>query len=292
MFATGPRAVGFTIVWPEGVIFSSMMTYHAQFLLLVLAGWVNRQQQDVIDYLQEENRVLRAGLRGKRLKLSDDNRRRLAVKAQALGREALAQIASVATPATLLRWYRCLIAAKYDGSKNRSPGRPPTAKDIRELIVRVARENPTWGYTRLRGALKNLGHELGRNTIKRLLAEHGIAPAPERGRSMSWSTFIKAHWGAIAATDLFTVEVVNPFGLVRYHVLFVIDIATRCVCIGGMTLGPQRGVDEAGGKKPHGHVGWFPPWQAIPHPRPGPAIHRGGTWAVERFRREAPAPSR
>ena len=100
MFAPGPRAVGFTIVWPEGVIFSSMMTYHVQFLLLVVAGWVNRQQQDVIDYLQEENRVLRAGLRGKRLRLSDDDRRRLAVKAQALGREALAQIASVATPAT------------------------------------------------------------------------------------------------------------------------------------------------------------------------------------------------
>ena len=95
--------------------------------------------------------MLRAGLRGKRLRLSDDDRRRLAVKAQALGREALAQIASVATPATLLRWYRCLIAAKYDGSKNRSPGRPPTAKDIRELIVRMARENPTWGYTRLAG---------------------------------------------------------------------------------------------------------------------------------------------
>ncbi len=113
---------------------------------------------------------LRAGLRGKRLSLSDDDRRRLAVKVQALGREALAQIASVATPATLLRWYRHLIAAKYDGSKNRSPGRPPTAKDIRELIVRVAQENPTWGYTRLRGALKNLGHELGRNTIKRILA--------------------------------------------------------------------------------------------------------------------------
>ena len=96
-------AVGFTIVCPEGVIFSSMMTYHEQFLLLVVAGCVNRQQQDVIDYLQEENRVLRAGLRGKRLRLSDDDRRRLAVKAQALGREALAQIASVATPATLLR---------------------------------------------------------------------------------------------------------------------------------------------------------------------------------------------
>ena len=135
-----------------------MMTYPVQFLLLVLAGWVNRQQQDGIDYLREENRVLRAGLRGKRLRLSDDERRRLAVKAQPLGREALAPIASAATSATLLRWYRYLIAAQYDGSKNRSPGRPPTAKNIRELIVRVAQENPTWGYTRLRGALKNLKH--------------------------------------------------------------------------------------------------------------------------------------
>ena len=189
------------------------------------------------------------------LRLSDDERRRLAVKAQALGREALAQIASVATPATLLRWYRCLIAANYDGSKNRSPGRPPTAKDIRELIVRVAQENPTWGYTRLRGALKNLGHKLGRNTIKRLLAEHGIAPAPERGRSMSWSTFIKAHWGAIAATDLFTVEVVNPFGLVRYHVPVCHRYRHSLRVHRWDDLGPKRGVDEAGGKKPHGQCG-------------------------------------
>ena len=68
----------------------------------------------------------------------------------------LAEIASVATPATLLRWYRYLIAAKYDGSKNRSPGRPPTAKDIRELMVRMARENPTWGYTRLQGAVPSI----------------------------------------------------------------------------------------------------------------------------------------
>ncbi len=157
------------------------MTYHVQFLLLVLAGWVNRQQQDVIDYLREENRVLRAGLRGKRLRLSDDERRRLAVKAQALGREALAQIASVATPATLLRWYRCLIAAKYDGSKNRSPGRPPTAKDIRELIVRVAQENPTWGYTRLQGALKNLGHENSDATLSRGSSPTTVSRLPRSG---------------------------------------------------------------------------------------------------------------
>jgi transposase InsO family protein len=216
-----------------------MMTYHLQFLLLGLAGWVNRHQQAVIDYVREENRVLRAQLRGKRLRLSDNERRRLAVKAKGLGRKALAQVASIVTPDTLLRWYRDLIAAKYDGSKNRSPGRPPTAKDICELVVRMAQENPTWGYTRLRGALKNLGYEVGRNTIKRILADHGIAPAPERGKSMSWSTFIKAHWGAIAATDLFTVEVLSPFGLIRYHVMFVIDIATRRVCIGGITSDPN-----------------------------------------------------
>ena len=215
------------------------MTYHVQFLLLVLAGWVNRQQQDVIDYQQRGEPCAPSRASGQASQALGRRPAQARGQGPALGREALAQIASVATPATLVRWYRCLIAAKYDGSKNRSPGRPPTAKDIRELIVHVARENPTWGYTRLRGALKNLGHELGRNTIKRLLAEHGIAPAPERGKSMSWSTFLKAHWGAIAATDLFTVEVVNPFGLVRYHVLFVIDIATRCVCIGGITSDPN-----------------------------------------------------
>ena len=86
-----------------------------------MAGWVNRHQQAGIDYVLEENRVLRAQLRGKRLRLSDNERRRLAVKAKALGRKALAQVASIVTPDTLLRWYRDLIAAKYDGSKNRSP---------------------------------------------------------------------------------------------------------------------------------------------------------------------------
>ncbi len=231
--------MGRILVCPEGDILIYMTTYHLQFLLLGLAGWFNRYQQAVIDYVREENRVLREQLRGKRLRLSDKERRRLAVKAKGLGRKALAEVASIVTPDTLLRWYRDLIAAKYDGSKNRSPGRTPTAKDISALIVRIAQDNPSWGYTRLRGALKNLGYELGRTTIKRILTEHGIAPAPERGKSMTWSTFIKAHWGAIAATDLFTVEVLSPFGLIRYHVMFVIDIATRRVSIGGVTSNPN-----------------------------------------------------
>ena len=96
---------------------------------------------------------------------------------------------------------------------------------------------------------EHLGHELGRNTIKRVLAEHGIAPAPERGKSMSWSTFIKAHWGAIAATDLFTVEVVNPFGPLPCPVCHRYRHSLRVHRWDN--VGPQRGVDEAGGKKPH-----------------------------------------
>jgi transposase InsO family protein len=101
----------------------------------------------------------------------------------------------------------------------------------------MEREN-TWGYTRIRGALRNLGHEIGRNTIKRILQEHGIDPAPERGRRMSWATFIKAHLGAIVGMDFFTVEAVTWLGLVRYHVLFAIDIASRNVEILGIAVNP------------------------------------------------------
>jgi transposase InsO family protein len=91
----------------------------------------------------------------------------------------------------------------------------------------MARENPRWGYTRIRGALDNLGHEIGRNTIQRILLENGFDPIRRRG--MSWETFLRAHWGAIAATDFFSVEVITRFGLVRYFVLFVIDLETRRV---------------------------------------------------------------
>ena len=111
------------------------------------------------------------------------------------------------------RWYRGLIAKKYDGSKSRKPGRPKTAVEIEELILQMARDNPRWGYPRIRGALYNLGHEIGRNTVKRILLENGFDPAPLRTKGMSWKTFLKAHWGAIVATDFFNVEVLTRTGL-------------------------------------------------------------------------------
>ena len=131
-----------------------------EFLLLLFAGWVNRRQRDVIDYLKLENRILREHLQGRRLQFTDDQRRRLAVRGQALGRRLLRDVTSLLTPDTILRWYRQLIAAKYDGSSRRGPGRPPTARSIQELVLKFARENPSWGYTRrcsLRAPLRDAG---------------------------------------------------------------------------------------------------------------------------------------
>ncbi len=131
----------------------SMNALPLQFLMMLFAGWVNRHQPDVIESLQEESRVLRDQLGGKRLRFTDEQRRRLAVKAKAVGRKGLFELDILVTPDTLLRWRRQLIARKYDGSKTRRPGRPKTAVEIEALIVRMARENPRWGYTRIRGAL-------------------------------------------------------------------------------------------------------------------------------------------
>jgi putative transposase len=216
-----------------------MPTLQLQLLMSFFAGWVNRCQQDVIEYLEEENRILREQLGGKRLRFTDRQRRRLAAKAKVVGRKGLSEISTLVTPDTLLRWYRKLIAKKYDGSKNRSAGRPKTAAEIEELILRMARQNRAWGYTRIRGALYNLGHDIGRNTIKRILFRNGLDPAPLRGTVMSWETFLKAHWGAIAATDFFSVEVLTQMGLVRYFVLFIIDLKTRKVEIAGIIRQPN-----------------------------------------------------
>lgn len=147
---------------------------------MILAGWVNRAQQDVIDYLQEENRALREQLGGKRIRFTNVQRMRLAERAKKLGRRRLTELGTFVTPDTPLRGYRELIAQKYDGSSKRGPGRPRTPAEIEQLILVMARDNPRWGYTRIKGALHNLGFEIGRNTIKRVLIENGIDPAPLR----------------------------------------------------------------------------------------------------------------
>src|SRR4051794_20512336 len=131
-----------------------------QFLLVSIAGWMNQHQQQVIEYLREENRVLHEQLGNRRVLFNDDQRRRLAVRAQRVGRKLLAEVATLVTPDTLLAWHRKLIAQKYDGHDKRGPGRPRTGKELEALVVRMAEENRSWGYRRIEGALSNLGHKL------------------------------------------------------------------------------------------------------------------------------------
>lgn len=205
-----------------------------RFVLLAVAGWMNQRQLHIIDYLREENRVLREQLGDDRLRFNDDQRRRLAVKAKELGRKILAEVATVVTPETLLAWHRKLIAHKYDGSGQRRPGRPRTRQDLEALVVRMAEENRDWGYRRIQGALYNLGHQIARSTIADILKRHGIEPAPERGRKTTWKEFLFRHWELIVAADFFTVEVWTRRGLQRFVVLFFIDLSTRKVEIGGI----------------------------------------------------------
>src|SRR5262249_7121766 len=123
----------------------------------------------------------------------------------------------------------------YPGKR---PGRSGVLAEIRHLVGRMAGENPTWGYTRIQGALKNLGHQVGRSTIARILKANGLPPAPNR--PTSWQTFLRAHWGAIAGADLFSTEVWTWHGLVTFYTLFVIDLATRRVDVLGITRHPDE----------------------------------------------------
>ena len=162
-----------------------------RFLLICLAGWMNRNQQHVIEYLREEVRVLREHLGPKRLRFTDEQRAQLACKAKRIQCGRLKQIASIVTPQTLLAWHRRLVARKDDSSAKRI-GRPRTKSSIGDLIVRFAQENRTWGYGSIEGALLNLGHDVGRSTIARTLKQAGIEPAPDRKRGMSWSEFLRS----------------------------------------------------------------------------------------------------
>jgi putative transposase len=205
-----------------------------------MASWLERRAAAQIDYLKAENRALRSRLGGRRILFTDAERRTLAGLAKGIGSKALRELDPIVTPETLLRWHRELVANKWTLLERRQPGRPRTKLDIEELVVRIANENPSWGYTRIHGALRNLDIKVGRGTIRRILKDHLIEPAPTRGRHIPWSKFLKAHWKALAASDFFTVEVWTWHGLITHYVLFVIELASRRVVISGITTNPDE----------------------------------------------------
>jgi transposase InsO family protein len=202
-----------------------------QLLFVAFAGWVHEEQQKIIAFYQSQLETVMDAQGKKRLPLTDDHRRLLAVKAKAIGRKALMELTTIVTPDTLLRWHRTLVAQKWDYSdrKTKTPGRPRIRQEIVDLILRFARENPSWGYDRIQGALANLGHRISDATVGNVLKQHGIEPAPDRKRQTTWKTFINSHWEVLAAIDFTTVEVWTTGGLVTYYLLFVMELATRRV---------------------------------------------------------------
>ena len=246
-----------------------------QFLVVAVAGWINQQQRDVIDYLQEENRVLREHLAPRRLRFTDAQRQRLAAKAKVVGRRALGEFEDRWSPPRPC-WLGIVASSRgsTDGSHRRGPGRPRVMDEIRQLIAQMATENRDWGYSRIRGALGNLGHDVSRGTIAKVLKDHGLEPAPERTKRTTWREFLAAHWDVMAAADFFTVEVWLPRGLTRFTVLVLIELATRRVEIAGITADPDGPWVTQLARNATDAEGRLSARSAIPDPRPRSALQR------------------
>ena len=196
-------------------------------LLAYITGTVDQELLLRNAYLVTENRLLRQQITG-RIRLTDGERKTLADIGHKLGKQALAEVATIVKPDTILAWHRKLIAQKFDGSQQRkSPGRPKIDQELEALIVRMAREHRSWGYDRIVGTLANLGLTVSAQTVGNVLKRHGIAPAPERKTTTTWKEFIRTHMDVLVATDFFTAEVWTKAGLVTYYVLFFIQLASR-----------------------------------------------------------------
>jgi len=160
-----------------------------------------------------------------------------------MGIKALKEISCIVKPETILKWFRKLVAKKFDGSSCRKTfGRPPISIELERLIIQFAEENRSWGHDRIAGALSNLGYKISDRTVGNVLKRNGIPPAPERDQDTTWATFIKNHQDVIAACDFFTAEVITPAGLITYYVLFFILIllGSREVHIAGVTPNPNE----------------------------------------------------
>ncbi len=210
-------------------------------LLTYITGSVDQELLLRNEYLATENRILKNQIKG-RLRLTDFERISLAEMGKRLGRKALEEVAQIVRPETILRWHRKLIARKFDGSKNRSSmngGLP--GKTIEDLVLQFARENGSWGYRRIVGALSNLGQEVSHQTVANILKRHGLSPSPEREKKTTWRDFIRSHTEVLAAVDFFTAEVWTAGGLMTYYVLSFMRVASRKVYIAGLTTSPDSG---------------------------------------------------
>ena len=220
-----------------------MLITALDFLVVMLACTLNERMQKKLDYTQAEVRVLKEvieALNGeKQIPFTDAQRRCLAVLGKDLPAQERAEVCEIVKPATILAWFRKLVAQKYDGSAKRGPGRPRTAKKKGDLVIEMAKSNPGWGYTKIRDALRGLSIDVGRTTIADILKKAGLEPAPERDKKRTWKEFMRSHLESLYACDFFSVETLGVFGPVRYMVFFVIEVETRVVEIAGVRVDPD-----------------------------------------------------
>ncbi len=187
------------------------------------------------DYLRQENKTLRGKL-GKRV-LLNDRERRLLVKYGMRIKDHLPEIISIVKPETLLAWHRRMKSRKWTFVHKNPIGRPRKSDCTEKLVIRLAEDN-AWGYRRIAGEMKKLGHDLCPGTVRNILIKNGLPPAPRR-KGMSWKQFIQSHLDVTWAMDFFTEEIWTMAGLVIFYTLVLIHLRTRRVLIADCSAHPD-----------------------------------------------------
>ncbi len=207
-----------------------------QEFLALLGKMVHSDLVRQMEYLKVENQILRSKL-GRRINVTPSERRRI-VKYGLPLRGNIRKVISIVSYSTFRRWVNGG-SRKSTNNPKKGRGRPKTAQETRDLVLRLAREN-NWGYTRILGELKKLDlHRLSRSTVKNILKENGLDPVPKRGED-TWDDFIKRHFKTLWACDFFTKTVWTALGPRTFHALFFINVHTRKVHIAGITNHPTR----------------------------------------------------
>lgn len=210
-------------------------------LLASITGSVDEELRLRNAYLTAENRILRNHIKG-RVQLTDAERNTLAEMGQKLGKKALEEVATIAQPDTILAWHRTLMAQTCERSPPRkSVGRPRMDQELEALVVRMARENRSWGYDRIVGAVANLGYRISDQTVGNILKRHDIPPAPERTKTLTWREFIRMHIAVLGATEFFSSAVWSWLRLLVSFVLAFLHVGLRKGYVAGMTFLGHRG---------------------------------------------------
>lgn len=204
-----------------------------------------RTLQNQVEYLLEKCKVYEEIAleknNGKPVALSDNQKKRIAVKGKVLNEFLLGEIEKTVSPGTVFGWYRTLVGRKYNsvaaGQKKR--GRQPISPEIIDKVLELARKNPDWGYDRIASVMQYLNYRVSDSTVRKILNDYGIVPDPEKRTRGDWLQFWNTQEAVTAAIDFAQTEIVYPFGLVRYSSFFCMDCCTREVRCGGIAHNPD-----------------------------------------------------